>query len=54
MAKVAGPLAQARMAEKEEPMKLTEAFRRYGVELTNPLLTSSTVSENPHQVIHYW
>lgn len=32
-------------------MKLTEAFRRYGVELTNPLFTSSAVSENPRQVI---
>ncbi len=32
-------------------MRLTEAFRRYGVELTNPLFTSSAVSENPPQVI---
>lgn len=32
-------------------MRLTEAFRRYGVELTNPQWTSSAVSDNPHQVI---
>ncbi|RYZ23846.1 MAG: HNH endonuclease [Chitinophagaceae bacterium] len=32
-------------------MKLTEAFRRYGVELTNPQWTSSAVSEDPRQVI---
>lgn len=32
-------------------MRLTEAFRRYGVELTNPQWTSSAVSEDPRQVI---
>lgn len=32
-------------------MRLTEAFRRYGVELTNPQWTSSAVSEDPPQVI---
>lgn len=32
-------------------MRMTEAFRRYGVELTNPQWTSSAVSDNPRQVI---
>lgn len=32
-------------------MRITEAFRRYGVELTHPAWTSSAVSENPRQVI---
>jgi hypothetical protein len=32
-------------------MRLTEAFRRYGVELTNPQWTSSAVSAEPPQVI---
>lgn len=32
-------------------MRITEAFRRYGVELANPAWTSSAVSENPRQVI---
>lgn len=32
-------------------MRLTEAFRRYGVELINPQWTSSTVSDEPPHVI---
>ncbi|WP_258394051.1 HNH endonuclease [Stenotrophomonas maltophilia] len=32
-------------------MLMNEAFRRYGVEITNPQWTSSVVSENPPQVI---
>ena len=32
-------------------MRMTEAFRRYGVELTQPQWTSSAVSENPREVI---
>lgn len=32
-------------------MRITEAFRRYGVELTNPQFTSSALSENPRELI---
>jgi len=32
-------------------MRLTEAFRRYGIELTNPMFTSSAVSTDPPQVV---
>lgn len=32
-------------------MRMTEAFRQYGVEITHPQWTSSVVSENPPQVI---
>lgn len=36
---------------KGRTMRLTEAFRRYGVELINPQWTSSTVSDEPPHVI---
>jgi hypothetical protein len=32
-------------------MRITEAFRRYGVELTNPQFTSSAVGDTPRQVV---
>lgn len=32
-------------------MRITEAFRRYGIELTNPQFTSSALSENPREVV---
>lgn len=32
-------------------MRITEAFRRYGVELINPQFTSSTLSDNPREVV---
>lgn len=32
-------------------MRLTEAFRRHGVELINPQWTNSTVSDEPPRVI---
>lgn len=32
-------------------MRMTEAFSRYGVELTNPQFSSSALSENPREVV---